>query len=96
MGYGTYRCSSTSEKGDTMKMVVWATSGAADPTKASIPLHIVANGCIEVGHDSAVILAGDAAELAIGDNANQIEGVGLPPARELLAKLVEHRVPIYV
>ena len=79
-----------------MKMVVWATAGASDATKASIPLHIVANGCVEVGHDSALILAGDAAEMMIGDNAERIEGVGIPPVRELLAKLVEHRVPIYV
>lgn len=79
-----------------MKMLVWATSGASDPTKASIPLHVVANGCVEVGHDSSLILAGDAAELIIGNNADQIEGVGIPPARELLDKLVEHRVPIFV
>ena len=79
-----------------MKMLVWASSGASDPTKASIPLHIVANGCVEVGHDSAVLLAGDAAEMIIGDNIDRIEGVGLPPARELMNKLVEHKVPIYV
>ena len=79
-----------------MKMVVWATAGESDPTKASIPLHVVANGCVEVGHDSALILAGDAAEMMIGDNVDRIEGVGLPPARELLNKLVEHQVPIYV
>ena len=79
-----------------MKMVVWATAGASDATKASIPLHVVANGCVEVGHDSALILAGDGAEMMVGDNADRIEGVGIPPVRELLAKLVEHRVPIYV
>ena len=79
-----------------MKMIVWATAGAADPTKASIPLHVVANGCLEVGHDSALILAGDAADLIIGDTAETLQGVGLPPARELLAKLKEHEVPIYV
>ena len=79
-----------------MKMLVWASSGASDPTKASIPLHIVANGCVEVGHESAVLLAGDAAEMIIGDNIDRIEGVGLPPARELMNKLVEHKVPIYV
>lgn len=79
-----------------MKMLVWASSGGSDPTKASIPLHIVANGCVEVGHESALLLAGDAAELIIGDNVDRIEGVGIPPARELMNKLVEHKVPIYV
>ena len=79
-----------------MKMVVWATTGASDPTKASIPWHLVANGCVEVGHDSALILAGDAAELVIGDNVDSVEGVGIPPARELRDKVVEHSVPVYV
>ena len=79
-----------------MKWVVWATSGQSDPTKASIPLHVVANGCVEEGHDAAIILAGDAAEIVIGNNSETIEGVGLPPVRELLAKLREHDVPVYV
>ena len=79
-----------------MKMLVWGTAGASDPTRASIPLHVVANGCVEVGHDSAVLLAGDAADLIVGDTAKEIRGVGIPPATELLAKLVEHKVPIYV
>ncbi len=79
-----------------MKMLVWATTGANDPTKASIPFHVVANGCVEVGHDSALLLAGDAAEVIIGDNADSIEGVGLPPMKDLLAKIVEHKVPVYV
>ena len=79
-----------------MKMLVWATSGEADPTKASIPLHVVANGCVEVGHDSAIILAGDAADIIVGDKSETMEGVGIPPVRELLAKLREHSVPVYV
>ena len=79
-----------------MKMLVWATSGASDATKASIPLHVVANGCVEVGHDSALILAGDAADIIIGDNAETLEGIGIPPVRELLAKLKDHSVPVYV
>ena len=79
-----------------MDMLVWATTGSSDATKASIPFHIVANGCVEAGHDSALLLAGDAAEIVIGDYAERIEGVGIPPMRDLLAKLKEHEVPVYV
>jgi predicted peroxiredoxin len=67
-----------------------------DPTLASVPLHIAANGSVEVGQDVSVVLAGDATDLVIGDNAQRMEGVGVPPARELLGKLKEHEVPIYV
>ena len=79
-----------------MKFVYWATTGASDPTKASIPLHLAVNGSVEVGHDTEIILAGDAAEIVIGDNAERIEGLGLPPMRELLAKIREHGVPVYI
>jgi len=68
----------------------------ADPTRASIPLHLAANGSIEVGQETAIILGGDATELLVGDNAERVEGIGVPPARELLAKLRDHAVPVFV
>ena len=79
-----------------MKITYFASAGTADPTRASIPLHLAANGSVEVGQETTIILGGDAAELLIADNAQRLEGVGLPPARELLAKLREHAVPVFV
>lgn len=79
-----------------MKFLYWVTTGTSDATKASIPLHLAANGSVEVGHDIEVILAGDAAEIIIGDNANTMEGVGLPAMRELIQKLKDHAVPVYI
>ena len=72
------------------------TSGAGDATRASIPLHLAANGSLEAGQEAAIVLAGDAAELVLGDTAEQLEGVGVPPVRDLLAKLRDHAVPVYV
>ena len=79
-----------------MKTLYFVTSGATDATRASIPLHIAVNGSVEVGQDTAIVLAGDAAELLSEDTVNTLEGVGVPPVRELMAKLLEHRVPVYV
>lgn len=79
-----------------MKIVYFGSAGTADPTRASIPLHLAANGSVEIGQETTVILGGDAADLLIADNAQRLEGVGLPPARELLAKLRDHEVPIFV
>ena len=79
-----------------MKILYLATAGAVDPTKASIPLHIAANGSVAEGQDCAVALVGDATELTSREKAEQVEGVGVPPARELLQKLVDNRVPVYV
>jgi predicted peroxiredoxin len=81
---------------DAMKFVYMATTGTDDPTKASLPLHIAANGSLEVGHEVAVVLAGDATEIVLADNLDQMQGVGVPAARELVAKLRDHSIPVYV
>ncbi len=79
-----------------MRITYFASAGPADPTRASIPLHLAVNGSVEVGHDVSIILGGDAAELLLDDTAEHLEGVGVPPLRELLAKVREHDVPVYV
>jgi predicted peroxiredoxin len=63
-------------------------------TSASIPLHLAANGSIEVGQQTSIVLGGDATELLLDDNVDRMEGVGVPPVRELLAKLRDHAVPV--
>jgi predicted peroxiredoxin len=79
-----------------MKITYFVSVGTADPTRASIPLHLAANGSVEVGHETAIVLGGDATELLLSDNVERVEGVGVPPARELLAKLRDHEVPVFV
>jgi predicted peroxiredoxin len=79
-----------------MRTLYFVTAGETDATGASIPLHIAVNGSVEVGHQTAVVLAGDATELLSEETANRLEGVGVPPVRELMAKLLEHGVPVYV
>jgi predicted peroxiredoxin len=79
-----------------VKILYLAITGAADPTRASIPLHIAANGSVEAGQECAVVLAGDATELVTRATAERVEGVGVPPAKELFQKLLDNQVPVYV
>jgi predicted peroxiredoxin len=79
-----------------VKLLYIVTKGTGDATLASVPLHIAANGSIEIGQEVSVVLAGDATELVVGENAQSLEGLGVPPMRELVSKLKEHRVPVYV
>jgi predicted peroxiredoxin len=79
-----------------MKILYLATTGAGDPTRSSIPLHIAANGSVVEGQECAVALVGDGTELVSRERAEQVEGVGVPPAKELLQKLLDNRVPVYV
>jgi hypothetical protein len=34
--------------------------------------------------------------MLFGDNLDQMRGIGVPPVQELLAKLSDHSVPVYV
>lgn len=79
-----------------MKFLYFCTTGSGDPTRASVPLHLAVNGSVPVGQETTVILGGDATELIFPDVAGKVEGVGIPPMRELLAKLKDHSVPVYV
>ncbi|MGH8986492.1 MAG: hypothetical protein ACRDY6_21845 [Acidimicrobiia bacterium] len=79
-----------------MKVLYWVLTGVADPTRVSVPLHIAANGSLEVGDEPVVLLAGDGTEYLLGSNLEAAEGVGVPPLRELVAKLRKHEVPVYV
>ena len=79
-----------------LKTLYFVTAGAADATRASLPLHLAVNGSVAVGHDTTVVLVGDAAELLSEETASRLKGVGVPPVRELMAKLLEHSIPVYV
>src|SRR5918996_4792963 len=85
-----------SHEGGLMRFVYMVTKGAGDPTLASIPLHMALNGSVEVGHDVAIVLVGDGTEVILGENPETLQGVGVPPMRELLDKARAHDVPIYV
>lgn len=77
------------------RILIYATHGSDDPTRATLPFFF-ASGAVEKGHPPSIILAGDAAILAHQGIAGQVQGVGLPPLKQLIAFAVEHQVPIYV
>ena len=81
---------------ELMRTLYMATSGSSDPSRASIPMHLAVNGSVEIGHSVGVVLAGDATDLVQAEVRERVEGVGLPPLRELFAKARQHEVPVYV
>lgn len=79
-----------------MRFLYLVSKGEDDPTLASVPLHLAVNGSAEVGHDTQVLLVGDGVDVVIGSKAAAMVGVGLPPMADLLSKLKEHQIPVYV
>lgn len=69
--------------------------GSEDPTKATLPF-LMASGALDAGHETAIILMGDAAVLMNDTVADNVQGIGFPPLKELLAKVIQNKVPIYV
>ena len=71
------------------------THGSEDPTKATLPF-LLADGAVQAGHEPAIILVGDAVVLMNDAVVDSVQGVALPPLKDLVAKAIEHKVPIYV
>jgi uncharacterized protein involved in oxidation of intracellular sulfur len=77
------------------KVLYSSTYGSDDPTRASLPFHM-ALGAIEAGHQPEIALIAEATYLMKDAVAETIQGVGMPSFKELLAKVVENKVPIHV
>ena len=76
-----------------MRLLYLVTKGMGDPTLASVPLHIAANGSLDIGQEVSVVLAGDATDLVIDDNMQRLEGVGVPPPESCWANSKSTRFP---
>jgi predicted peroxiredoxin len=77
-------------------LLIVAATGAGDPTRASIPFHIAANGAGPGGVECALAFAGDAADLLKPHVIAEVKGVGLPPLKDLVEKCLAQSVRFYV
>ncbi|MFI5266709.1 MAG: DsrE family protein [Chloroflexota bacterium] len=77
------------------KVLYSSTHGSDDPTRASLPFHM-ALGAVEAGHQPEIALIGEATYLMKDAVAESIHGVGMPSFKELLANVIQHKVPIHV
>ncbi len=79
-----------------MEVLYIAASGPSDPTRASIPWHLAVNGSFESGQATGIVLVGDASEVLRGHVRDQLEGVGIPPMRELMTKAHANEIRVFV
>jgi predicted peroxiredoxin len=78
-----------------VKILYFGTNGSENPTKSVFPF-IGANGAVEAGHQAEIHLFGDAVVLIRDVVANSVVPMGWPPLKEILAKTVSNKVPIYI
>ena len=77
------------------KLLYIGTHGTNDPTNATFPF-LMAKGAIDAGHETGIILQGEAATLIKDSIAAQVHGIGIPPLKELMDFLVARKVRITV
>ena len=77
------------------KILYIGTHGTDDPTQATFPF-LMAKGAIDAGHETGIILQGEAATLIKDSIAAQIQGIGVPSVKELMEFLVDKKVRITV
>ena len=77
------------------RLLFVGTNGTNDPTRATFPF-LLAKGAIEAGHETGIILQGEAALLVKDSIAAHIQGIGVPSLKELMEFLVQRNVRISV
>lgn len=69
--------------------------GTDDPTLATLPF-VVASGAGTAEIDACVVLLGEAAVLAKPGMIDSVRGVGFPPLSEVLQRVRDFEIPVYV
>lgn len=69
--------------------------GSENPTRANFPF-VWASALKTAGNEVRIELAGDATVLMRTPVSDSVTPVGWPPFKEALAKVIEHKIPIYV
>ena len=70
-------------------------SGSENPTRANFPF-AWASALKEAGHEVRLELAGDATVLMRTVVANNVMPVGWPALSEAIARVIQHKIPVYV
>jgi uncharacterized protein involved in oxidation of intracellular sulfur len=72
-----------------------ANHGTDDPTLATLPF-LVATGAGSAEIDCCIALVGEAAVLTKPGMIDAVHGVSFPPLRELVQKVRDYEIPVYV
>lgn len=79
-----------------MGKILAVTTHVTDDQTKSTAAFITAIGALGANKEVSIALIGEAAYLAKKEVAKSVHGVGFPPLTELIDKVVEGNVPVYV
>lgn len=91
----TKEAKAESAKAEPQRFLLMGLCGSENPTRANFPF-VWASALKEAGNEVRIELAGDATVLMRTPVANNVTAVGWPPFSQALAKVIEHKIPIYI
>ncbi|MDO8735992.1 MAG: DsrE family protein [Thermoleophilia bacterium] len=77
------------------RILAVTTHASDDPTKSSLAF-ITAAGAMEAGKEVAIALIGEGVYLAREAVAKNVQGVGFPKLSDVIGKIVEGKIPVYL
>ena len=77
------------------KLLITGSFGAENPTRASMPFH-AAKGAQESGCEVAIALIGDAPILLKESVRDAVQGLGMPPLKDLFQFAVSSGIRVYI
>ena len=77
------------------KFLCIGTFATNDPTRATMPF-IAASGALDKEHKPKIVLMGEAAYLLKEGVVETVQGIGFPPLKAFMSKMVKNEVPIYI
>jgi hypothetical protein len=83
------------EKPAPQRFLLVGLCGSENPTRSNFPF-VWAAALKEAGNEVRIELAGDGTVMMRTPVANNVTAVGWPPFKEALAKVIEHKIPIFV
>jgi predicted peroxiredoxin len=83
------------EQSEQRPLMYVATHGTDDPTLATMPF-LIATGAGSAEIDCCIALLGEAASLVKPGMIDAVHGVGFLPLRELVEKVRDFEIPVYV
>jgi predicted peroxiredoxin len=78
------------------RLLIVTSAGPDNPTTASVPFHIAANGAGASGVECGIALAGDALDLMKPDVQSRVRGLGIPPLADLVKSAIERGISFYL
>ena len=77
-----------------MKFLMTSTHGSENPTRATLAW-LQAKGAVEAGHTATISLLGDSVVVLQEEVAENIQGMGLPPLKELISFARENKITVF-